>query len=57
MYKELLNVWIDAEEMIKDSGVDVVYGFLPEKNEMFASMFGFNLHGIYNSHTLVSKEI
>lgn len=57
VYKELLAVYGRLEEILRDSGVDRVHGMLPQSNEEFASLFGFDLHNTYQGYTLVSKEI
>lgn len=57
VYKEIISVWLDLEDMLKGAGENKIYGILPSKNEEFALMFGWSLHGKRNGFTLVSKEI
>ena len=57
VYRELIDEWVKLEGMLRDSDEGIIYGILPSKNEEFALMFGWTLHGKRNGFTLVSKEI
>jgi hypothetical protein len=57
VYREIMNEWLSLEDILRDSDEGIIYGILPSKNEEFAIMFGWTLHGKRNGYTLASKEI
>lgn len=57
VYKELLNVWVSLETILRDSGQERIFGYLPKKNEEFAYLFDWEIRGRQGAFTLVSKEI
>lgn len=59
VYRELLQKWIDVQDMLEFFDVNIIYGLIPKDNVEFASMFGWVITDRMwaNTHILVYKKI
>lgn len=57
VYKELIAIWIDMEDLLIETGYTRIFGMLPARNKNFAYMFGWELGDQVGNHVIAFKEL
>lgn len=58
VYKELLGVWIEMEELLIATGYTRIFGMLPKENKDFVYMFGWELSDQqFGKYIIAFKEL